>query len=172
TKISDHRVMSPLKNDMKACITCHSQGENWLRERVYQIQDRTVSRLIRSGYAAAEAAKLFELANEAGAAGKRIDKALYAEARENYEQALYRVIFIGAENSTGFHHPDEVLRVLGDAGSYARKAEGLLRQALAKAGVNAPAKTDLELRKYLENRGEKNLGFDRSMEFEDPYARE
>lgn len=170
TKISDHRVMSPLKKDMKACITCHSQGEGWLRERVYQIQDRTVSRLIRAGYAAAEAAKLFELANKAGAAGKKIDKDLYAEARENYEQAFYRVVFIGAENSTGFHHPDETLRVLGDAGSYARKAEGLLRQALAKAGVDAPAKTDLELKKYLENRGKKKLGFDRSMEFRDPYA--
>lgn len=70
----------------------------------------------------------------------------------------------------GFHHPDETLRVLGDAGAFARKSEALLRQALARAGVHAPARTDLELKKYLENRGTRKLGFDRSMEFKDPYA--
>jgi len=44
------------------------------------------------------------------------------------------------------------MRILGDAIAYAEKAEGLLRQALTKAGVNVPLKVDLELKKYLDNR--------------------
>jgi nitrite reductase (cytochrome c-552) len=129
-----------------------------------------MSQFIRSGYATATAAKLFEMANKAQAAGRVIDKDLYAQARDHYEEALYRVIFIGAENSTGFHNPSEALRILGDATNQAGKAEGLLRQALAKAGVAVPAKIDLELSKYVNNRGTKKLIFKPQNEIKDPFA--
>lgn len=168
-KISDHRVMSPLKKDMKACIQCHTQGKEWLMERVKAIQDRTASLQLRAGYATAAAAKLFERANAAQKSGKNIDKALYAKAREYYEEAFYRVTFIGAENSMGFHNPPETLRVLGDAAYFAGKSEGLLRQALAQAGAPAPARVDLELGKYLDGRGKKRLNFDKTVEFKDPF---
>jgi len=168
-KISDHRVMSPLKKDMKACIQCHTQGKEWLMERVKAIQDRTASLQLRAGYATAAAAKLFERANAAQKAGKTVDQALYAKAREYYEEAFYRVTFIGAENSMGFHNPPETLRVLGDAAYFAGKSEGLLRQALAQAGEPAPARVDLELGKYLDGRGKKKLNFDKTVEFKDPF---
>lgn len=168
-KISDHRVMSPLKKDLKACIQCHTQGAEWLKARVLSIQDRTVSLLLRAGYATATAAKLFEQANTARKNGKKLDHALYARARNYYEEAFYRVAFIGAENSTGFHNPAETMRVLGDAVSFAGKAEALLRQTLAQAGVSVPARVDLELQKYLNNRGEKKLNFDKTAEFRDPF---
>ncbi len=168
-KISDHRVMSPLKKDMKACIQCHTQGKEWLLERVKAIQDRTASLQLRAGYATAAAAKLFERANAAQKGGKSLDQALYAKARDYYEEAFYRVTFIGAENSMGFHNPAETLRVLGDAAYFAGKSEGLLRQLLAQAGAPAPAKLDLELGKYLTGRGQKKLGFDKTVEFKDPF---
>ena len=168
-KISDHRVMSPLKRDMKACIQCHTQGKEWLMERVRAIQDRTASLQLRAGYATAAAAKLFERANNAAKAGKSLDQALYAKAREYYEEAFYRVTFIGAENSMGFHNPPETLRVLGDAAYFAGKSEGLLRQLLAQAGSPAPARVDLELGKYLDGRGKKKLSFDKTVEFKDPF---
>jgi nitrite reductase (cytochrome c-552) len=168
-KISDHRVMSPLKKDMKACIQCHTEGPEWLKARVIAIQDRAASMMLRAGYGTATAAKLFEKANAAGKAGKAIDQALYAKAKDYYEEAFYRTAFIGAENSTGFHNPAETMRVLGDAVSFAGKSEALLRQALAKAGVSVPAKVDLELPKYLTGRGEKKLNFDRTVEFKDPF---
>jgi nitrite reductase (cytochrome c-552) len=79
-------------------------------------------------------------------------------------------VFIGAENSTGFHNPSEALRILGDATSHAGKAEGLLRQALAKAGVTVPEKVDLELAKYVNNRGTKKLMFKPQDEIKDPFA--
>ncbi len=167
-KVSDHRVMSPLKNDMKACVQCHTESPQWLKEQVTTIQDRTVSQMLRSGYATATVAKLFEMANKAQAAGKNIDPALYAQAKDFYEEAFYRGVFIGAENSVGFHNPTEAMRVLGDATAFAAKAEGLLRQALAQAGVNVPMVVDLELKKYLDNRGDKKLMGNPNFEFKDP----
>lgn len=169
-KASDHRIMSPLKNDLKACQQCHTESPEWLRTQIFAIQDRTMSQFIRAGYATATVAKLFEMANKAQAGGKEIDKALYAQARDHYEEAFYRVVFIGAENSSGFHNPAEALRILGDAASNAGKAEGLLRQALTKAGVTVPVKVDLELAKYQNNRGVKKLMFKPQHEIKDPLA--
>ena len=83
----------------------------------------------RAGYATAVAAKLFEIAHKAQAEGKTLDQNLYDRAKDLYLEALYRVIFIGAENSTGFHNPSEAGRICGDAVAMAAKAE-----ALAAAG--------------------------------------
>lgn len=155
-KVSNHRVTSPLKTDLRACVQCHSESSEWLRSQVESIQDRTVSLMVRAGYATATVAKLFEKVHNAQASGKNIDKLLYDKAKDYYEEAFFRIIFIGAENSVGFHNPSEALRVLGDALAFAGKAEGLLRQAIAKASVDVPLKVDLELHKYLESRGKRN----------------
>jgi nitrite reductase (cytochrome c-552) len=170
SKVSDHRVMSPLKSDMKACLQCHSEKPEWLRSQVTAIQDRTVSLMLRSGYATATTAKLFEKVHAAQAEGKQIDTALYDKAKEYYEEAFYRCVFIGAENSVGFHNPTEAMRVLGDATAFAVKSEALLRQVLAKAGVDVPLTVNLELNKYIDQRGEKKLKFDPKVEIKDPYG--
>lgn len=169
-KVSNHRVTSPLKSDLRACMQCHSESADWLRQQVENIQDRTVSLMIRAGYATATVAKLFEKVHNAQAFGKNIDRTLYDKAKDYYEEAFYRVIFVGAENSVGFHNPAEASRVLGDSVAFAGKAEGYLRQALAKAGVDVPLKVDLELNKYLESRGEKKLKFSPTMEIKDPFG--
>ncbi|HET6419147.1 MAG TPA: ammonia-forming cytochrome c nitrite reductase subunit c552 [Geobacteraceae bacterium] len=167
-KVADHRVMSPLKNGFKGCDQCHSETPDQLRGKVIAIQDRTTSLQLRAGYATATVAKLFEMTNKAQAAGKTIDKALYAKAKDSYEEAFYRCIFVGAENSVGFHNPPEAARILQDSISYAGKAEALLREALAKAGVSVPAKIDLELAKYTNNRGVSKLNFRKELEIADP----
>jgi nitrite reductase (cytochrome c-552) len=169
-KISNHNVMNPLKDNMRACQQCHAEPPQWLKDRVIATQDRTVSLMNRAGYGAAVTAKLFEMAHKAQAEGKAIDQALYQRAKELYEQAFYRVVFMGAENSVGFHNPTEGTRILGDAVALAAKAEALLREALAKAGVPAPADVNLELAKYLNNRGVKSLKFKPDMEFKDPFG--
>jgi nitrite reductase (cytochrome c-552) len=169
-KVSDHRVMSPLKNDLKGCRQCHTETVEWLKDQVTVIQDRTVSLTLRAGYATATVAKLFEITHKAQTEGKTIDKSLYDKAKDYYEEALLRVIYIIAENSVGFHNPTEAARNLGDALAFAGKAEGLLRQALTKAGVAVPLKVNLELEKYLNNRGEKKLNFDPTVEFKDPFG--
>jgi nitrite reductase (cytochrome c-552) len=170
SKVSNHRVMSPLKNDLKPCMQCHTESAEWLRDQVIAIQDRTVSQMVRSGYAIATVAKLFEMANKAQESGKKFDMALYNKAKDYYEEAFYRSVFVGADNSVGFHNPMEAMRILGDASAFATKAEEFLRQALAKAGVDVPVKVDLELRKYLDNRGEKKLKTNTNFEFKDTTA--
>lgn len=169
-KISDHDVTSPLKTDMKACQQCHTESAQWLKDRVVATQDRTVSLMNRSGYALAVAAKLFEMAHKAQADGKQVDKGLYDQAKDLYLDALYRVIYVGAENSVGFHNPTEAGRICGDAVAMAMKSDGLLRQALTKAGVEVPANVNLELAKYLNKRGVKPLNFKPEFEFKDPFG--
>jgi nitrite reductase (cytochrome c-552) len=157
--MTDHRIMSPLKNDLIACAPCHADDAEARRKKVFAIQDRTIAQYIRAGYATATVAKLFERANKFEATGKTLDRDLYAQAREDYEQGFYRLVFIGAENSTGFHNPDEAIRVLTDAAKYMGKADSEVRQMLAKAGDQVPEKIDLELSKYTEGRGAKKLRF-------------
>ncbi|HMK64544.1 MAG TPA: ammonia-forming cytochrome c nitrite reductase subunit c552 [Thermodesulfobacteriota bacterium] len=169
-KISDHNVMSPLKNDMKACQQCHTETPQWLADQVTAIQDRTVSLMNRAGYAAAVTAKLFEIAHKAQEGGKTIDKALYDQAKDLYLESFYRVIYIGAENSVGFHNPSEAGRICGDAIALAMRAEALLRQALAQAGVAVPADINLEIKKYVNDRGVKKLKFKPEFEFKDPFG--
>ncbi len=169
-KVSDHRVTSPLKNDMKACMQCHTESVDWLKNQVFAIQDRTLSLMMRAGYATAAVAKLFEKVHAVQASGRNIDQALYDKAKNYYEEAFYRVVYIGAENSVGFHNPTEAQRNLGDAVAFAERAEGLLRQALAKAGVDTPITVNLELEKYLDGRGKKKLAFNRKFEFKDPFG--
>ncbi|MCL5024350.1 MAG: ammonia-forming cytochrome c nitrite reductase subunit c552 [Nitrospirae bacterium] len=170
SKVSDHRVMSPIKNDMKACIQCHPESAEWLRGQVTAIQDRTASLMLRSGYATATVAKLFEKVHALQAAGKNIDKDLYDKAKDYYMEAFFRSLYVGAENSVGFHNPTEAMRILGDSTAFAMKAESLLRQALAKAGVDVPIVVNLELKKYLNERGKKKLNFQKGVVIEDPYG--
>ncbi len=169
-KLSDHRVTSPLKNDMKACQQCHTESAEWLREQVTVIQDRTISQMLRSGYATATVAKLLEKAHEAQAAGKAIDKVMYEKAKDFYMEAFFRTLYIGGENSVGFHNPTEAMRILGDSTAFAGKAEALMRQALTKAGVDVPLVVNLELNKYLDARGQKKLNFQKEVEIKDPFG--
>jgi nitrite reductase (cytochrome c-552) len=169
-KVSDHRVMSPVQADMKACKQCHAESPDWLKDRVFSIQDRTLSIMIRAGYQCATVAKLFELTHRVQAEGKTIDSALYDKAKEFYEEAFYRSLFMGAENSVGFHNAAEGLRILGDSIAFGSRAEAYLRQALCKADIDVPLKVDLEILKYVDQRGKKRLRFDPKLEFKDPYG--
>lgn len=168
SKISDHNIMSSLKDDLRACVPCHSESTEDLKEQILTIQDRYVALLNRTGYTVATAAKLFELAHGEEAKGKTLDRALYDQAKDFYLEAFYRAVFLGAENSVGFHNPSEGGRIAGDAIAFASKSEGLLRQLLSEAGVKVPSVVSLELSKYVNNRGSKKLDFISDQETKDP----
>ena len=78
--------------------------------------------------------------------------------------------FIGAENSVGFHNPSEAGRICTDAVALALTSQSLLRQALTQAGVEIPAVIDLELTKYVNNRGSKKLQSKPDLEIKDPFG--
>jgi nitrite reductase (cytochrome c-552) len=52
----------------------------------------------------------------------------------------------------------------------AQKSESLLRQALTKAEVELPADIELEMAKYLNDRGTKKLQFRPELEIADPFG--
>lgn len=123
SKISSHHVRSPLLNVAQSCQVCHRYSENEIKERVFTIQDRT-KKLMDRGLDA-----IVGLIADIGAAMKAgATDAQLAEARQLQRKAQYRVDFINAENSMGFHAPQEAARILGEAIDYAQQG----RLAVAK----------------------------------------
>ncbi len=166
--VSTHDLMSPLKNDLIACQRCHYDTAEELRARVIAIQDTNAAALINAGYKTATAAKLIEMANTSLDVTAADVKPAYDGAVAHYRQAFYRTVFMGAENSMGFHNPAEGLRILADASAEADTAAAMLRDLLTSKGVSVPAEVPLELRKYTDNRGEKAKSFDRAQYLPDP----
>lgn len=118
SKISDHWVRSPLLNVNRACQTCHRASEEEMKSRVDAIQQRNYDLMQRAGAAIVE---LIEAINAAQAASA--PEPVLAAARNAQRKAQWRVDFIAAENSMGFHAPQEAARILGEAIDYARKGQ-------------------------------------------------
>ncbi|MBC7978816.1 MAG: ammonia-forming cytochrome c nitrite reductase subunit c552, partial [Myxococcales bacterium] len=118
TKISDHWVRSPLLNVNRSCQTCHRFPESELLARVDAIQQRNYDLLQRGGAALVE---LLDAVRAAKAGGATADQ--LAVARQMQRRAQWRLDFIAAENSMGFHAPQEAARVLGEAIDYARQGQ-------------------------------------------------
>lgn len=167
-KYADHNIQSPLDDNMSACRQCHTQSQDQLQQMVIDVQDRMVGLILNAGYATTADAQLFRIANAQVATQSAEFKPLYDEARAAYEQAFYRVAFVSAENSVGFHNPSEAERIAGDALAYANRATAILREILGRANVPVPAEVNLQLLAALENRGERKLNFDPKLEFRDP----
>jgi nitrite reductase (cytochrome c-552) len=127
-KISDHHVRSPLLNIARACETCHRYPETEILARAEAIQDRTRSLLKRAEEANLAMIQEIEKAQTEGVA----DEGLKV-AREFHRQAQWRLDFVAAENSMGFHAPQETARVLGEAIDLARQGQNeALRAWLSK----------------------------------------
>ncbi|HBR94079.1 MAG TPA: ammonia-forming cytochrome c nitrite reductase subunit c552 [Opitutae bacterium] len=129
TKVSDHWVRSPLLNVNRACQTCHHVEEKEILARVDAIQERNFNLLQRGGDAIVALLDAVAEAKEAGATQAALKPAL-----ELQRKAQWRLDFIAAENSMGFHAPQEAARILGEAADYARQGqiEALKAKAAAK----------------------------------------
>lgn len=117
-KVSDHWVRSPLTNINKACQTCHRWSEEELRSRVVSIQDTHAKLLKRAEEAIVAAIDGIMAAQKSGATDADLEK-----ARGLHRKAQTRCDFVAAENSMGFHSPQESARILGEAIDYARQAQ-------------------------------------------------
>ena len=123
-KISDHHVRSPILNINRACQTCHHWPEEELKARVETIQDRVFG--LRNRAMDALVALIGDL-KTAKSAGK--SDAELAEARKLQRRAQFMLDFVEAENSTGFHAPQEAERILAESIDYARQGQiALLRK--------------------------------------------
>ena len=121
-KISDHQVRSPLLNVSRSCQTCHRFPEEELKARVVAIQDRTKALMDRAEDAVVQLIGDIEKAKLAG-----VEETKLAAIFELQRKAQWRLDFVNAENSMGFHAPQEVARILGEAIDYARQGQLALR---------------------------------------------
>lgn len=117
-KISSHHVRSPLLNVARTCQVCHAHSEEELRQRVYLIQERTNALLDRALDALIDLIREIERARASGAESEAL-----AAAQRMQRQAQFRIDFIHAENSMGFHAPQEAARILAEAIDYAHRGQ-------------------------------------------------
>jgi|JI9StandDraft_1071089.scaffolds.fasta_scaffold03221_10 nitrite reductase (cytochrome c-552) len=117
-KISDHHVRSPMLNVAASCETCHRYPEKEIKARVEIIQDRTKELLLK-----AEGVTVSLIKDIEAAKGKGASDASLESARDFHRKAQWRVDFVAAENSMGFHAPGESLRILAEAIDFARQGQ-------------------------------------------------
>lgn len=118
SKISDHWVRSPLLNVNRACQSCHRFSEEELKARAEIIQERNAALLERAGTALSNLLDVILQAKAAGALEADLMPAL-----EQQRQAQWRLDFVAAENSMGFHAPQEAARLLAESVDFARQGE-------------------------------------------------
>lgn len=118
SKVSDHWVRSPLLNVNRACQVCHHVDESEILARVDSIQQKNFDLLQRGGAALMDLLDAVNAAKEAGATTEQLKPAL-----EFQRKAQWRLDYIAAENSMGFHAPQEAARILGEAADYARQGQ-------------------------------------------------
>jgi nitrite reductase (cytochrome c-552) len=117
-KISDHHVRSPLLDISRSCQTCHRFPEAEMKARVEAIQDRTHALMLRAEDAIVALIGDLEKAKKDGVPEDKL-----APIFEFQRKAQWRVDFINAENSMGFHAPQEAARILGEAIDFGRQGQ-------------------------------------------------
>ncbi len=117
-KVSDHHVRSPMLNIARACQTCHNYPEEEIKSRVEAIQARTKGLQDRAEIAVVALISSIKSSMDGGASDESLKT-----ARDLQRKAQWRLDFINAENSMGFHAPQEAARLLGEAIDYARQGQ-------------------------------------------------
>lgn len=117
-KISDHHVRSPLLNIALACQTCHRCPEEEILARAEAIQTRTKSLMDRAEIAAMDLIDAITAVEQSGA-----DAAALDSARQLHRRSQWRLDYVAAENSMGFHAPQEAARILAEAIDMARRGQ-------------------------------------------------
>jgi nitrite reductase (cytochrome c-552) len=121
-KISDHHVRSPLLNVNRACQTCHRWSEDELKARVELIQTRTFGLRNKAMDAVLALIADIKAAKSAGVADADL-----ADPRRRQREAQFLLDFVEAENSMGFHAPQEAARVLADSIDRSRLGQVAIR---------------------------------------------
>ncbi len=124
-KFSTHNVQSPLANPAASCGTCHTDVD-YVVGRVNIIQESVHQTMMATETALVDAINAIKAAAESA----NVDTAKLEEARALHRSAQLRWDFIAAENSMGFHNPEEALRILAASTDLARQAQLAAEQAM------------------------------------------
>jgi len=117
-KVSDHHVRSPLLNINRACQTCHKWSEEELKARAESLQMRVFELRNRAMDATVALIGDLKAAKTAGAPDAEL-----IEGQTHHRRAQFLLDFVEAENSTGFHAPEEAGRLLAIAVDEARQGQ-------------------------------------------------
>ncbi|MBM3751557.1 MAG: ammonia-forming cytochrome c nitrite reductase subunit c552 [Acidimicrobiia bacterium] len=120
-KVTDHHVRSPLLNINNSCQVCHNWPEQELLDRVHTIQDRTYKMRNTAMDALVELIGDLKLARSNGTSVTAVTAAQASQRR-----AQFLLDFIEAENSMGFHAPQEAMRILGLSIEHTRQGQRAL----------------------------------------------
>ncbi len=129
-KVSDHHIRSPLLNLNRACQGCHKWEEKELKDRVEQIQSRFFGSRNQAMDALVSLIGDLKAAKEAGRPDGELEAARYLQRR-----AGFLLDFVEAENSTGFHAPQETMRLLAESIDFSRQGQIAIRDAKYKPTV-------------------------------------
>ncbi|HEY1326739.1 MAG TPA: ammonia-forming cytochrome c nitrite reductase subunit c552 [Casimicrobiaceae bacterium] len=126
-RLTDHWVRSPVLDLKDACVGCHSKHddkitEEQLKARVEEIQDRHWALREKAMAAVVGLINDLKAAKAGGRGDAELRTALYLQRR-----AQFYLDFVEAENSTGFHAPQEGARILGESIDFARQGQIALR---------------------------------------------
>lgn len=124
-KVSDHHVRSPLLNINRACQTCHKWSEEELRARAETNQQRNFELRNIAMDALVQLINDMKIVRAADSNAPGLK-----EAQALHRKAQFMLDFVEAENSMGFHAPQEAARILGRSIDYTRQAQMALRKAL------------------------------------------
>lgn len=132
-KYTDHQIRSPLYNKAASCQVCHRWTDDEIRDRVYNIQDKTWQ--MRQAASETIAAAHLEIGEvmKRGATDAELEK-----SRDLVSRAQMYWDYIAAANGMGFHAPQESARVLGKATQLGNLSRLETARVLAKYGKLGP----------------------------------
>jgi len=132
-KVTNHHVQSPLLDPSASCQSCHNLPEDEIVARAENIQANTFRLRNQALDALMDLISDLSAAREAGTSDERLEL-----PREMQRRAQFYIDYVEAENSTGFHAPQEAARVLGEALDCARQGQLALRDAGWEARIAPP----------------------------------
>lgn len=128
-KYTDHHVQSPLAKIDRTCQTCHRQDAETLRQNVYERQKKVYDFAVKVNHELALAHLEAEFAWKKGATEAEMTKAL-----DDIRKSQWRWDYSLASHGAAFHAPQEVMRLLADAITYAKDARLEISHVVAKHG--------------------------------------
>ncbi len=128
-KYTDHHVQSPLAKIDRTCQTCHRQDAETLRQNVYERQKKVYDFAVKVNHELALAHLEAEFAWKKGATEAEMTKAL-----DDIRKSQWRWDYSLASHGAAFHAPQEVMRLLANAMTYAKDARLEISHVVAKHG--------------------------------------
>ena len=137
-KISTHKVGSPLDTINQSCMTCHREGESWLRSQVDNIQTTWKAQCDRAGEVSDRTIAILTEANNT----PNIDKEKLKEAQRLHRYGQYYLDCVMITNGNGFHNPQRSLADLSTGMNYLNEASTVANRAILAADGKLPDYSD------------------------------